>query len=149
MNLIDYHRPAVLLYPSKMLYPGSLPLVNMLDALFKDAAASQRKLKVFWIVFFWLVTCRFGSRTKRRTYSSFKLMTASFSMRYFQSGCFLFSQDFQYFALPTRGRKTSREYLEAPMEMKELVYCQSASTGSIYQEVRVPLKMCQSYLNCI
>jgi OPT family oligopeptide transporter len=35
-----------------MLYPGILPLVTMFDALFKDAAASQRKLKVFWIAFF-------------------------------------------------------------------------------------------------
>jgi hypothetical protein len=28
----------------------------MLEALFKDAAAAQRKLKLFWIAFFWLVT---------------------------------------------------------------------------------------------
>jgi OPT family small oligopeptide transporter len=42
----------VLLYPSKMLYPGVLPLVSMFDALFKDAAGAQRKLKLFWIAFF-------------------------------------------------------------------------------------------------
>jgi OPT family small oligopeptide transporter len=41
----------VLLYPSKMLYPGVLPLISMLDALFKDAAGAQRKLKLFWIAF--------------------------------------------------------------------------------------------------
>ena len=46
---------AVLLYPSKMLYPVILPLVSMFDAFFKDAAAAQRKLKLFWIAFFWLV----------------------------------------------------------------------------------------------
>jgi hypothetical protein len=55
-NLVDYHHLAVLLYPSKMLYPGTLPLVSMLDTLFKDIAAAQRKLKLFWIAFFWLVT---------------------------------------------------------------------------------------------
>ena len=35
----------------------------MFDALFKDAVASQRKLKVFWIVFFWLVTWHFAEET--------------------------------------------------------------------------------------
>ena len=71
MNVIDYDRPAVLLYPSKMLYPGILPLVTMLDALFKDAAASQRKLKVFWIAFFWLVTVT--SAEENWTYYSLNL----------------------------------------------------------------------------
>ncbi|KAF9000667.1 OPT oligopeptide transporter protein-domain-containing protein [Cyathus striatus] len=42
---------SVLLYPSKMLYPGALPLVSMFDALFKDAAGANRKLKIFWIAF--------------------------------------------------------------------------------------------------
>ena len=46
---------AVLLYPSKMLYPVILPLVSMFDAFFKDAAAAQRKLKLFWVAFIWLV----------------------------------------------------------------------------------------------
>ena len=56
LNLFDYHNLAVLLYPSKMFYPVILPLVSMLDAFFKDAAAAQRKLKLFWFAFFWLVT---------------------------------------------------------------------------------------------
>jgi hypothetical protein len=43
---------AVLLYPSKMLYPGVLPLVSMFDALYKDAAGARKKLKLFWIAFF-------------------------------------------------------------------------------------------------
>jgi hypothetical protein len=51
VNLVDYHHVAILLYPSKMLYPGILPLVSMFDALFKDAAAAQRKLKLFWMPF--------------------------------------------------------------------------------------------------
>jgi hypothetical protein len=55
MNLADKYHAAILLYPSKMLYPGILPLVSMFDTLFKDAAAAQRKLKLFWIAFFWLV----------------------------------------------------------------------------------------------
>ncbi|KAF8071803.1 OPT oligopeptide transporter protein-domain-containing protein [Lyophyllum atratum] len=42
---------SVLLYPSKMLYPGVLPLVSMFDALYKDAAGAKRKLRIFWIVF--------------------------------------------------------------------------------------------------
>ncbi|KDR78980.1 hypothetical protein GALMADRAFT_224231 [Galerina marginata CBS 339.88] len=41
----------VLLYPSKMLYPGILPLVSMFDALFKDASGAQKKLRLFWIAF--------------------------------------------------------------------------------------------------
>jgi hypothetical protein len=56
MNHIDHHHVAILLYPSKMLYPGILPLVSMFDTLFKDVAAAQRKLKLFWTAFFWLVT---------------------------------------------------------------------------------------------
>ena len=103
-----------------MLYPGILPLVTMLDAFFKDAAAAQRKLKLFWITFFWLVT------VAELDLLPFELMTASFSGRFSQSGCSLFLQDFQYFALQIRDRQTSRESLEVPMEMKDLVYCRSA-----------------------
>ncbi|KAJ7678971.1 OPT oligopeptide transporter protein-domain-containing protein [Mycena polygramma] len=47
----------VLLYPSKMLYPATLPLVAMFDSLYKDAAGSSKKLRLFWIafivIFFW------------------------------------------------------------------------------------------------
>lgn len=43
---------SVLLYPSKMLYPGVLPLVSMFDALYKDAAGASKKLRLFWIAFF-------------------------------------------------------------------------------------------------
>ncbi|KAA1475197.1 OPT superfamily oligopeptide transporter [Dentipellis sp. KUC8613] len=45
---------SVLLYPSKMLYPSNLPLVSMLDALFKDGAAetNKKKLRLFYIAFF-------------------------------------------------------------------------------------------------
>ena len=39
-----------------MFYPVILPLVSMFDAFFKDAAAAQRKLKLFWVAFIWLVT---------------------------------------------------------------------------------------------
>ncbi|KAJ6576655.1 OPT oligopeptide transporter [Mycena vulgaris] len=44
----------VLLYPSKMLYPGVLPLISMFDALLdvhKDAAGATKKLRLFWIAF--------------------------------------------------------------------------------------------------
>jgi hypothetical protein len=51
-----------------MLYPDILPLVTMFDALFKDVVASQRKLKVFWIGFIWLVMCHFAE--ENRAYSS-------------------------------------------------------------------------------
>lgn len=43
---------SVLLYPSKMLYPPVIPLVTMLDALFKSATAANKKLRVFWFTFF-------------------------------------------------------------------------------------------------
>ena len=124
-----------------MLYPGILPLVTMFDALFKDAAASQRKLKVFWIAFFWLVTCHLRGRRGELDLPLFELMAASFSGRSFPSGCSHFSQGCQYFVLPIQTRKISREFLEAPMEMKDLVYCRSVSTGSIFQEVRVSPKI--------
>ena len=120
MNLVDYHHVAILLYPSKMLYPGILPLVSMFDTLFKDVAAAQRKLKFFWITFFWLVIL------SELILLLFELMTASFSGRFSQSGCSLFLQDFRYFALQIRGQRTSRESLEVRMEMKDLVYCRSA-----------------------
>ncbi|KLO16064.1 OPT oligopeptide transporter [Schizopora paradoxa] len=41
---------SILLYPSKMLYPGVLPLISMFDALF-DAGA-KKKLRLFYIAFF-------------------------------------------------------------------------------------------------
>lgn len=42
-------RSAILLYPSKMLYPGVLPLVSMFDAFFKDGANATKKLRLFYI----------------------------------------------------------------------------------------------------
>ncbi|KJA26235.1 hypothetical protein HYPSUDRAFT_307929 [Hypholoma sublateritium FD-334 SS-4] len=42
----------VLLYPSKMLYPGVLPLVSMFDAMFEDATAAKKRLRLFWFAFF-------------------------------------------------------------------------------------------------
>ena len=91
----------------------------MFDTLFKDVAAAQRKLKLFWVAFFWLVTAL-------EMNSLDELMTASFSGRFSPSGCSLFLQDFQYFALQIRDRRTSRESLVVQMETKDLVYCRSA-----------------------
>ncbi|KAI9570474.1 OPT oligopeptide transporter [Boletus coccyginus] len=42
---------STLLYPSKMLYPGILPLISMFDAFFRDGSTARRKLKVFYFVF--------------------------------------------------------------------------------------------------
>lgn len=42
----------ILLYPSKMLYPGTLPLVAMFDAWYEKGAANRKKLKLFTIAFF-------------------------------------------------------------------------------------------------
>lgn len=41
----------ILLYPSKMLYPGVLPLISMFDALYRDGIEARRRLKVFYFVF--------------------------------------------------------------------------------------------------
>ncbi|KAG0699662.1 OPT oligopeptide transporter protein-domain-containing protein [Suillus ampliporus] len=41
----------ILLYPSKMLYPGVLPLLSMFDAFYRDGFEARRKLKVFYVVF--------------------------------------------------------------------------------------------------
>ncbi|KAI0066210.1 OPT superfamily oligopeptide transporter [Artomyces pyxidatus] len=46
----------ILLYPSKMLYPGVLPLVSMFDAFYKDNSARQiesnkKRLRLFYIAF--------------------------------------------------------------------------------------------------
>jgi hypothetical protein len=43
--------PGTLLYPSKMLYPGVLPLLSMFDALYEGGMAARKKLRVFYIVF--------------------------------------------------------------------------------------------------
>jgi hypothetical protein len=50
------HHQAVLVYPSKMLYPNVLPLVSMLDAFHAKANASQlecnkNRLKLFYLAF--------------------------------------------------------------------------------------------------
>ncbi|OJA09369.1 hypothetical protein AZE42_08545 [Rhizopogon vesiculosus] len=49
--------PGILLYPSKMLYPGVLPLLSMFDALYEGGMAARKKLRVFYfvfaIIFFW------------------------------------------------------------------------------------------------
>ncbi|KAG6329472.1 hypothetical protein ID866_9617 [Astraeus odoratus] len=42
---------SILLYPSKMFYPTVLPLASMLDTLFQDGKAAQRKIKIFWLAF--------------------------------------------------------------------------------------------------
>jgi OPT family small oligopeptide transporter len=42
---------SILLYPSKMLYPGVLPLLTMFDALYEGGMAARKKLRVFYIVF--------------------------------------------------------------------------------------------------
>ncbi|KAG2353184.1 OPT oligopeptide transporter [Suillus spraguei] len=41
----------ILLYPSKMLYPGVLPLLSMFDALYEGGMAARKKLRVFYFVF--------------------------------------------------------------------------------------------------
>ncbi|KAG1827149.1 OPT oligopeptide transporter protein-domain-containing protein [Suillus subaureus] len=41
----------ILLYPSKMLYPGILPLLSMFDALYRDGIEARKRLKVFYFVF--------------------------------------------------------------------------------------------------
>ena len=43
---------SILLYPSKMLYPGVLPLISMFDALFRSGESSKKKLRLFYIAFF-------------------------------------------------------------------------------------------------
>ncbi|KAG1858091.1 OPT oligopeptide transporter protein-domain-containing protein [Suillus subluteus] len=42
---------SILLYPSKMLYPGVLPLLSMFDALYEGGMTARKKLRVFYIVF--------------------------------------------------------------------------------------------------
>jgi hypothetical protein len=41
----------ILLYPSKMLYPGVLPLLSMFDALYEGGMAARKKLRIFYMVF--------------------------------------------------------------------------------------------------
>ena len=48
----DSESSAILLYPTKMLYPVVLPLISMFDAFYRDVAQSGKKLKMFYIVFF-------------------------------------------------------------------------------------------------
>ncbi|KAG2138157.1 OPT oligopeptide transporter protein-domain-containing protein [Suillus cothurnatus] len=48
---------SILLYPSKMLYPGVLPLLSMFDALYEGGMAARKKLRIFYmvfaVIFFW------------------------------------------------------------------------------------------------
>jgi hypothetical protein len=48
---LDLRRSGILLYPSKMLYPGVLPLLSMFDAVYRDGIEARRRLKVFYFVF--------------------------------------------------------------------------------------------------
>ncbi|KIK49245.1 hypothetical protein CY34DRAFT_20247 [Suillus luteus UH-Slu-Lm8-n1] len=41
----------ILLYPSKMLYPGVLPLLSMFDAFYRNGIEARQRLKVFYFVF--------------------------------------------------------------------------------------------------
>ncbi|KAI0266365.1 OPT oligopeptide transporter protein-domain-containing protein [Gloeopeniophorella convolvens] len=41
----------VLLYPTKMLYPGVLPLISMFDAFFKDKSGNAKRLRLFYVAF--------------------------------------------------------------------------------------------------
>ncbi|OAX33026.1 OPT-domain-containing protein [Rhizopogon vinicolor AM-OR11-026] len=41
---------SILLYPSKMLYPGVLPLLSMFDALYEGGVTARKKLRVFYVV---------------------------------------------------------------------------------------------------
>lgn len=43
--------PGILLYPSKMLYPGVLPLLSVFDALYEGGMAARQKLRLFYITF--------------------------------------------------------------------------------------------------
>ncbi|KAG2138129.1 OPT oligopeptide transporter protein-domain-containing protein [Suillus cothurnatus] len=46
---------SILLYPSKMLYPGVLPLLSMFDALYEGGMAARKKLRVFtWCLLQWI-----------------------------------------------------------------------------------------------
>jgi hypothetical protein len=52
-----YWLSAVLLYPSKMLYPGVLPLVSMFDAFYREGSTrhsegNKKRLKLFYVAFF-------------------------------------------------------------------------------------------------
>ncbi|KAG1834048.1 OPT oligopeptide transporter protein-domain-containing protein [Suillus subalutaceus] len=49
-QLLGYENFCILLYPSKMLYPGVLPLLSMFDALYEGGMASRKKLRVFSMV---------------------------------------------------------------------------------------------------
>ncbi|KAG6862465.1 hypothetical protein C0995_000011 [Termitomyces sp. Mi166 len=51
-NITPNPGATVLLYPSKMLYPGILPLASMLDTFFKESSSGvKKKFRIFWIVF--------------------------------------------------------------------------------------------------
>ena len=45
----------ILVHPTKMLYPGNLPINNILEALHQDKGANKKRLKFFWTVFFAII----------------------------------------------------------------------------------------------
>ncbi|KAG6331947.1 hypothetical protein ID866_7144 [Astraeus odoratus] len=42
---------SILVHPSKMLYPTTIPMISMLDAFFQDGKAAQRRLRIFYMTF--------------------------------------------------------------------------------------------------
>lgn len=119
--------PAILLYPSKMLYPGVLPLISMFDAFFKDSSNSRKKLRLFYVAFFLYVALwRFSSGTVLILHR-----IASSSGRYSPNGCSPYSPVSRYSVSQTPRVKTSLVCLVDPTEMRGWACCQSALTGNI------------------
>lgn len=56
-TLTGFANKAILLYPSKMLYPGVLPLVSMFEAFYQGESSRRsdshkKRLRLFYIAFF-------------------------------------------------------------------------------------------------
>jgi hypothetical protein len=70
-----------LVYPTKMLYPGNLPVNSLLETLHGDKVATHKRLRLFYIafgvLFLWEVMPEYVSKYFRTESSEMKLMTFS------------------------------------------------------------------------
>jgi len=129
-------RQAILVYPSKMLYPSIIPLVSVLNAFHDKSSASQyeynkKRLRVFYFVFLAYVLHLFTISQFvtccHEAGSSFGSSSPSGS-----SPC---SQASQYFVSRTPRPIISRVYLAGPTATKDWDCFPCVSTGNTSQQV--------------
>jgi hypothetical protein len=134
-------RQAILVYPSKMLYPSIVPLGSVLDAFHNKRSASQyecnkKRLRMFYFAFLAFVL-------HHVTVSQF--LTCSYEVgssfgSSFPSGSSRCSRASQYFVSRTPRHIISRVYLVDPTVTKDWDCYPCVSTGNTSQPLGTRLQ---------